>query len=225
MKDTFSHDLTAESAQGSGKTPACACEIDTTCAHPTKNRAMFVVRVATIAALNAALTLVAMLSLSGLAWGPIQFRVSEAICVLALFCPEAIWGLTLGCAISNIINVALSGAGIMGLLDIVFGSLATFVGAWFTWRMRKHPALALLGPVVANAFIVAAYLPLILQGLGFYTIPFTEISLEGSYIFMYAFGAVTIGIGEAAVLYIVGLPLYSALKRAGFEKFIAPQEA
>ena len=49
----------------------------------------------------------------------------------------------------------------------------------FTWRMRRRPALALLGPVIANALIVPAYLPLMLQGMGFYTIPFTTIALDG----------------------------------------------
>ncbi len=56
--------------------------------------------------------------LGSLAWGPIQFRVSEALCVLALFTPAAVPGLTLGCAIANIANIALSGTGMLGMLDL-----------------------------------------------------------------------------------------------------------
>lgn len=53
------------------------------------------------------------------------------------------------------------------------------------------PPVALAGPVLATALIVPAYLPLLLQGVGFYTIPFTTISLDNSWLFMYLFGLVT----------------------------------
>lgn len=174
-------------------------------------RATYISRTAAVAALYGALSLVCILFLSGLAWGPVQFRLSEALVVLALFLPEAVPGLFIGCVIANIANMAISGTGALGLLDVVFGSLATLIGAWFTWRFRAKPKLALLGPVVANAIIVSAYLPIILQGLGFYTIPFTTISLDNAYIAMFIFGVVSTGIGEAAVVYILGLPLYRAL--------------
>lgn len=178
-------------------------------------------RIAMIAALYASLTLVAMLFLGGLAWGPVQFRISEAICVLALLTFDAVPGLTLGCIIANVANIALSGVGTIGMLDVVFGSLATFLGALFSWRFRDRPAVAVLGPVLANALIVPAYLPLMLQGMGFYTIPFTSISLDGAYLPMYLFGFVATGIGEAVVLYVLGLPLYHALARTSLAERIA----
>ena len=109
--------------------------------------------------------------------------------------------------------LAVNGTGALGLLDVVFGSLATFLGALWCWKMRERPKLALLGPVIANAVVVPAYLPLLLQGLGFYTIPFTSIALDGAYVPMYLFGLVATGIGEALVMYVLGLPLLSALKR------------
>lgn len=170
-----------------------------------------VARIGVIAAVYAAATLVAILFLGGLAWGPIQFRISEALTVLALFTPEAIPGLTIGCVVANAANIVLGGTGTLGLLDVCFGSFATFLGAFFTWKMRKRPVVAVLGPVLANALIVPAYLPVMLAGLGFYTIPFTSISLEGSYFLMYLFGLVTTGLGEAVVLYVLGLPLSRAL--------------
>ncbi len=234
----MNNSTTAVSAhtQGSGKTPAC-CQNGTGATHshssnPTQQAPQApqaslqhmtshtVVRIALIAALNCALTLICLLALSGLAWGPIQFRVSEAVCVLALFMPEAISGLTLGCVLANIINITVSGAGALGLLDVVFGSFATALGAWFTWHYRNRPLLALAGPVVANALIVPAYLPLLLSGLGFYTIPFTTIALDNSYVFMYIFGVVTIGIGEGVVIYAIGYQVYRVLAACHFDRFI-----
>ena len=182
-----------------------------------------VARIAMIAALYAALSLVAMLFLGGLAWGPVQFRISEAVTVLALFTSDAIPGLTLGCVIANVANLALSGTGTLGLLDVCFGSLATLLGALFSWRFRDRPALAVLGPVIANALIVPAYLPLMLQGMGFYTIPFTSISLDGAYLPMFLFGLVATGLGEAVVMYVLGLPLYHALKGASLEERLSDE--
>ena len=121
-----------------------------------ERRTRSVARVGMIAATYAALTLVALLFLGSLAWGPIQFRLSEAICVLALFTADAIPGLALGCVIANIANLVISGTGMLGMLDVVFGTLATALGAWFTWRHRARPALALAGPVISNALIVPA---------------------------------------------------------------------
>ena len=173
----------------------------------------YLARVGVIAAAYAACTLIALLFLGSLAWGPIQFRVSEALCVLALFTPAAIPGLTLGCVIANVMNIVISGTGMLGMLDVVFGSLATFAGALFTWKMRRHPLVALAGPVLANALIVPAYLPLLLQGVGFYTIPFTTISLDNSWLFMYLFGLVTTGLGEAVIMYVLGYPLARSLAK------------
>lgn len=175
-----------------------------------------IARVGVIAAAYAACTLIAMLFLGSFAWGPVQFRVSEALCVLALFTPAAVPGLTLGCAIANIANIVLSGTGMLGMLDVVFGSLATFLGALFTWKMRRHPAIALAGPVISNALIVPAYLPLLLQGIGFYTIPFTSISLDGAWGAMYLFGLVATGLGEGVVLYALGYPLQRSLAKTPF---------
>ncbi len=173
----------------------------------------YIARVGVIAAAYAACTLIALLFLGSLAWGPIQFRVSEALCVLALFTPAAIPGLTLGCVIANVMNIVISGTGMLGMLDVVFGSLATFAGACFTYKMRRRPLLALAGPVLANALIVPAYLPLLLKGIGFYTIPFTTISLDNSWLLMYLFGLVTTGAGEAVIMYVLGYPLSRSLAK------------
>ncbi len=176
-------------------------------------RARFVAQAGLIAALYAAASLLAILFLQTLAWGPVQFRISEALCAVALLTPAAVPGLTVGCALANLAAMLISGTGALGLFDVVFGSLASFLGALWCWKLRRRPALALLGPVLANALIVPAYLPILLQGLGYYTVPFTTVSLEGMYIYMYAFGVVATGIGEAVVVYVLGRPLAAALAR------------
>ena len=160
----------------------------------------YVAQAGMIAAVYAAATLITLLALQGLAWGPVQFRISEAVCVLAVLTPAAVPGLTVGCIIANLMALAINGTGALGMLDVVFGSLATFLGALWCWKMRERPKLALLGPVIANALIVPAYLPLLLQGLGYYTIPFTSIALDGLYLPMYLFGVVATGLGEALVI-------------------------
>jgi uncharacterized membrane protein len=169
-------------------------------------------RAGMIAAVYAALTVLCLTLLQGLAWGPVQLRLSEAVCVLALLTPAAVPGLAIGCVIANLLGIALTGSGALGLLDVVFGSLATLLGALWMRRFREHTGLALLGPVLANALIIPAYLPVILAAFGFYTIPFTSIDLAGSWPLMYLFGFVAIGLGEALVIYALGLPLLRALR-------------
>ena len=182
--------------------------------HTTSTRR--IARAGMIAAIYAALTILTITLLQGLAWGPVQLRISEAVCVLAILTRSAIPGLTIGCVIANLIGIALTGSGALGALDVFFGSLATLLGAWWAWKLRARPALALLGPVLANALIVAAYLPLLLSAYGFYTVPFTEIDLGDNYLLMYLFGVAAVGIGEALVVYALGLPLLHTLKRLAF---------
>ena len=93
-----------------------------------KNSALFLTRGALVAALYVALTYFA--TLLGLSSGVIQFRFSEALCILPIFIPEAVLGLTVGCLISNIIAGAV-------LWDVVFGTLATFIGALFARLLRE----------------------------------------------------------------------------------------
>ena len=192
---------------------------------PSVAHARRVARVGVIAAGYAGLTLVTLLFLGSLAWGPVQFRVSEALCALALLTADAVPGLALGCVIANVANIVLSGTGMLGMLDVVFGSLATALGAWFTWRNRRRPSLALMGPVIANALIVPAYLPLMLQGIGFYTIPFTTIALDGAYPAMYLFGLLATGAGEAVVMYALGMPLFRALSRTPLARELSEGDA
>lgn len=105
----------------------------------------------------------------------------------------------------EVINAYALGLGALSVLDIVGCMAATSAGIFLAWKCRKHP-------VIANAIIIPAHLSLIPQSADFYVIPFAEVSLDGSYALMYLFGIVAIGIGEAVVMYALGLPLSRVFK-------------
>jgi uncharacterized membrane protein len=143
-----------------------------------------------VGALYVALTYLS--ALMGLSSGAIQVRFSEALCILPLFMPEAIPGLFIGCALSNLIAGGV-------FWDILFGSIATLIGAILARVLRKLPDkyiwLTTLPTVFANAFIV----------------PFVLIYAYGapdSYLFI----AFTVFIGEAVCATGLGTALYFALK-------------
>jgi uncharacterized membrane protein len=173
-------------------------------------RSRYVAQAGVIAAVYAAFTLVVIQNPLG--FGPVQLRLSEALTVVALFTPAAIPGLALGSVVANSFMLASFP---LAWLDVVFGSLATLLGAIWTWRMRRHTPLALAGPVVTNALIVPAYLPLMLAGAGFYNIPALGLNVQGSWLGMYLFGVAAILVGQSVAVYGLGLPLATVLKRAG----------
>ena len=145
---------------------------------------------AVIAALYALAALVS--SLLGLGFGPVQLRLSEALCLLPLVCPPAVAGLTVGCLLANLLSP-------FGLPDLIFGSLATFLAASLT-RRCKNERLAGLPPVLCNALVVGAVLAAEEAG-------FTAAALP---LFFYHF--CTVGIGEALAVYLLGLPLLHYIK-------------
>ena len=102
------------------------------------------VKGAMIAALYVALGVV----FAPISFRAVQMRVAEALTLLPVFSPMAIGGLTLGCALTNFYGM-VTGTSILGLLDIFFGSLATLVAAWMTWKLRKitWKGLPILSPL------------------------------------------------------------------------------
>ncbi|HHJ98778.1 MAG TPA: QueT transporter family protein [Actinobacteria bacterium] len=174
----------------------------------------FIAQAGVIAAVYAATSLV--MIQSPLGYGPVQVRLSEALTVIACLTPAAIPGLWAGTLIAN--AFMLTHVGVLGLLDVVLGSLATLLGALWTWRYRHRTALALAGPVVTNALIVPAYLPLMLAGVAgidFYRIEQLGLDASGTWLTMYLFGVAAVGLGQAAAVYGLGLPLLVALRRLG----------
>ena len=147
---------------------------------------------AIIAALYVVLTMIA--NAMGLANQAIQVRFSEALCILPFFTLAAVPGLTVGCLISNILTGAM-------VWDVLFGSLATFLGAVGTYLLRKHKVLMMFPPVIANAVIV----PLVLRyGYG--------LSWELNGVdWSIPYFAITVGIGEIISVCGLGGVLFKAL--------------
>lgn len=166
-----------------------------------------------IAAVHAAATIAVLQMPAQLGWGPVQLRLSEALTVVALFTPAAVPGLALGTALGNASMLLQTGA--VGMLDVVAGSFATLVGAWWTWRFRSRTGLALAGPVVSNALIVPLYLPVLLAAVGLSHVPVFGVDPQDGWLVVYAAGVVTVGAGQGLVVYGLGWPLAALMRRAG----------
>ena len=147
----------------------------------------FLAHASIIAALYVVLTYLA--TLLGLSSNAVQIRFSEALTVLAAYTPAAIPGLFIGCFLSNIFAGGV-------IWDILFGSLATLLGALDTYALKKHKYLAPLPPIIANTLIV----PFVLR---------------------YAYGApgsigyfmLTVGAGEVISCGILGILLITAVNK------------
>lgn len=137
----------------------------------------YLTRGAIIAAVYAALTLV-----NPFGYEQVQVRISEALTVLPFFEPAAIPGLFVGCLIANLRSP-------FGLLDIIGGSLLTLIAAYLTWRIKKL-VLALLPPVLINAFGVALIIKIVAE-----------------HPWAYLLIALSVGIGQAIAVYGLGYPL------------------
>ena len=110
-----------------------------------KNKStLFLTQAAMIGAVYVVLTFV----FAAISFGEVQIRIAEALTILPMFTPAAIPGLFVGCLLGNILGGAV-------LPDIIFGSLATLIGAVGTWMLRKKsPVLGCIPPILANTIIV-----------------------------------------------------------------------
>lgn len=146
----------------------------------------FMTQAAMIAAIYVVLTYV----FAPFSFGEVQIRIAEALTILPVFTPAAIPGLFVGCIVGNILGGAI-------LPDIIFGSIATLIGAVFTYQLRnKNRFLAPLPPIISNTVIV----PFVLRyGYGVaLPIPFMML---------------TVGVGEVVGCGVLGLVFYTALNR------------
>ena len=150
---------------------------------------LFMSQGAMIAALYVALTMLA--SALNLSSGAVQIRFSEALTVLPVFTPAAIPGLFVGCMISNLISGCV-------IWDVIFGSLATLIGALGTYLLRKTKIFSLLPPIAANTLIVPVVLVYAYGAKG--TLPYFIL---------------TVGIGEIISCGVFGYLLRSALEKNG----------
>lgn len=148
-------------------------------------RVTFITQAAMIAAIYVVLTV--FISAFNLASGAIQVRISEALTVLPAFTPAAIPGLFIGCLISNTVTGCVP-------LDIVFGSLATLLGACGTYLLRNIRLAVPIPPILANTLIVPFVLTYAYQIPG--GIPYLML---------------TVGIGEVISCGVLGMIVYGVL--------------
>ena len=145
---------------------------------------LFIARGAMIAAVYVVLTVV----FAPISFKEIQVRISEALTILPVFTPAAVPGLAVGCLLANIIGGA-------ALPDVVFGTVATLIGAVGTRLLRKRkPVLAVMPPIISNALII----PFVLRYAYGVNLPIPL--MMG-----------TVGLGEVISCGILGLLLYKAL--------------
>ncbi len=156
------------------------------------NKVAIITQAAIIAALYIVFTIMA--NALGLSNFAIQIRFSEALCVLPYFTVAAIPGLAIGCLLANVLTGAL-------VWDIIFGSMATLLGAIGSYILRKHKFLMTLPPVIANTVVI----PLILRyGYGFHWF------YEGTD-YALPYFAFTVGVGEVLSVCLLGSWLLRAL--------------
>ena len=158
-----------------------------------------------IAALYVALGIV----FAPISFGLVQMRVAEALTLLPVFTPAAIWGLTIGCVITNAYGLTV-GANIIGAADILIGSAATLIAACMSWqlrrlRFRRLPVAAAIPPILVNALVVGAELALVT-------------ATEGAFWPTFFIQALLVGLGQFGSCMILGLALCRTLEKLGLDK-------
>lgn len=126
-------------------------------------------------------------------FGPVQIRIAEALTILPVLTPLAIWGIALGCFVANLV------ASPLGPIDAVVGTSASIIAGIITWRLRDFrihglPIASALSPVIVNAIIIGAMLSVL------YHTPFAPMALS-------------VGAGQMIACMALGLPLLKALER------------
>ena len=159
-------------------------------------------RIAVIGMIAAAYT-VLVLILPWLSYGPVQVRIAEALTILPVITPVAIWGVVLGCFVANLIGW-LTGANPLGAVDTVVGTAASLIAAVITYRLRNIrwrglPILSALSPVLVNAVIIGAQISIVFHG--------------GLAPATFATYALWVGLGQTIACMALGLPLFKAFER------------
>lgn len=157
----------------------------------------FIVTASLIAAAYVGLTFIS--NIFGLAYGPIQFRVSEVLTLLPIFTPAAIPGVTVGCFIANIAS--------FNAADMIFGTSATLIAAVLTYLLRGIktkglPLIAMLPPVIINAIIIGLEINFFFIG-------------QGASLWGFIISALEVGAGQLIVCYGLGIPFYLIVEKYG----------
>jgi len=159
------------------------------------NKVLYLAQAGAIAAIYVVLTM--FINAFNLASGAIQIRISEALCILPFFTPAAVPGLAIGCLLANIFTGC-------AIWDIIFGTLATLIGAFFSYKLRNHKVLVTLPPVIANAVIIPFVLCYAYGLTGAWVVGGVDLSI--------LFYALTVGAGEVISVCVLGTVLRKALE-------------
>lgn len=154
-------------------------------------KTLFITHSAVIAAIYIVLVFIFQLS----SFGPVQFRIAEALTILPYFTPAAIPGVTIGCLLSNLLFHA-------DMLDIIFGTLATLIAAVLSYLLRRNKFLVPVPPIVVNAIV----LPWIFKYAYFDTNPIPIMML-------------TVGAGQIISAGVLGMVLLFSLERVKYVVF------
>ena len=152
---------------------------------------------AVVAAVYAGLTMF----LAPISYGPIQFRISEVLCILPFFFPASTWGLFVGCILANLLSA-------YGIIDVVFGSTATLLAALTTMMIGKRShgklaaALACLPPVIFNGILVGAAIAIT--------------TTDTMFVQSFLINGLQVAASELAVMYVLAFPLALYLPKTGF---------
>ncbi len=148
-------------------------------------KTLYLTQAAIIAAIYTVLVFVFQFS----SFGPIQFRIAEALTILPYFTPAAIPGVTIGCLLSNILFRA-------DILDIIFGTSATLIAAYLSYQLKENKFFVPIPPILINAIII----PWVLKYAYFEADPIPFMML-------------TVGLGQLISAGILGMILLFALER------------
>ena len=164
--------------------------------HTSNNSPRFSARGLAISGMVAAIYVVLTLIFQPISFGAIQFRIAEVMTLMPIMTPYAVPGLFVGCLLANWL-----GGGIW--FDVALGSIATLLAAVCTRRFREKPPLAAIFPTIFNGLIVGP------------VVYFAYVRAPGDPVSWAALlsTAGSVALGELAVCYILGLPLYYALRK------------
>lgn len=169
----------------------------------TKKQSKRIAHGALIAALYTALTVM----LSPIGFGAVQFRVSEALTLMAIFSPFAASSITLGCFMSNLIGMMM---GLTTIWDVIFGTIATAIAAYLSYifrdkRTKGLPLLSASMPVIVNAIVIGVMISLVYY--------------DNMSMVIVLMNMLSVGIGEFFACFFVGLPLIRVMERYNIDKF------
>lgn len=157
----------------------------------------------TVIAMIAAIYTVLVVGTVWWSFGPVQIRIAEALTILAVLTPWAIWGIGLGCFVANFVGW-VTGTNPLGWVDTIVGTTASVLAGIVSWKLRdirtaNLPLLSAFSPVIFNAVFIGGQLSIVLTG-----------SLAAFPIF-----AAQVGAGQVVACMVLGLPLMKAVERTG----------